>query len=182
MATFLPISVASEHRAGAAGVHVGDVGGLGKAGEAADLQVLADGHDLLGQGLGDGQLAAGVLALEQGGHVGRVVVEDDLADVLDELLEQLALGAEVGLAVDLDDGGDAALGADAGIGHALGRDAAGLLRGLGKALLTQPVDCLVHIAVGGLERLLAVHHADVGHLTERFHILSGKSHDCFLLL
>ena len=63
-----------------------------------------------------------------------------------------------------------------GISHALGGHAAGLLRGLGQALLTQPVDCLVHIAVGGLERLLAVHHADVGHLAESLDILSGKSH------
>ena len=160
-------------------MHVGDVGGLGKAGEAADLQILADGHDLLGQDLSHGQVTLGVLALEQSLDVGGVVVEDDLADVLDELLERFALGAEVGLAVDFDDGGNAALGADAGISHTLGSHAAGLLCGLGKALLTQPVDCLVHIAVAGLECLLAVHHADVGHFTESLDILSGKSHSNF---
>ncbi len=162
-------------------MHVGHVGGLGKADKAADLQVLTDGHDLLGQDLGHGQVALGVLALEQSVHIGGVVVQNDLADVLDKLLESFALGAEVGLAVDFHNGGNAALGADAGISHAFGGHAAGLLGGLGQALLTQPVDCLFHIAVGGLESLLAVHHADVGHLTERFHILSGECHGFFLL-
>ena len=165
-----------QYGAGAAGMDVGHVGGVGKAGEAADLQVLTDGHDLLGHDLGDGQLTAGVLAGHESVDVGGVVIEDDLADILDELNEQLALGAEVGLAVDLDHGADAALGADLSKGHTLGRHAAGLLCGLGKALLTQPVDCLVHIAIGSLECLLAVHHADIGHFTESFYVLSGKSH------
>ena len=168
-----------EHAMGAAGMDISDIHGVGEADEAADLQVLADGHDLLGQDLCDGHLAAGILALEQGLHVGGIVVQHDLADVLHELLERFALGAEIGLAVDLDHGADAALGADAGIGHALGRDAAGLLRSFRQALFTQPVDSLLHIAVGRLECLLAVHHADVGHLTQSLDILSGKSHGIF---
>ena len=164
---------------GAAGVDVSHVGGVGEANEAADLQVLTDGHDLLGQDLSHGQLALGVLALEQRLDIGGGVGQNDLADVLHELLERLALGAEVGLAVDLNHSADTALGADAGIGHTLGGHTAGLLRGLGQALLTQPVNSLVHIAVAGLESLLAVHHADVGHLTQSLNILSGKSHSIF---
>ena len=40
--------------------------------------------------------------------------------------------------------------------------AAGLLGGLGQALLTQPVDRRLDIAVGLAQRLLAVHHAGAG--------------------
>ena len=129
---------------------------------------------------------AGVGAGLDGLDVSGVVLENDLADILDKLNERSGLRAEVGLAVDLDDGADAALGADVCISHTLSRDAAGLLRGLCKALLAQPLDCLVHIAVGLGEGLLAVHHADVGHLAESFNILSGKCHNnlssCFDLI
>ena len=153
-----------------------DVEVVSEAVKAADLEILTDGHDLLGHGLGNGKLLAGVLAVEKSVDIGGSVLEDDGGDVLDELDEQRTLGAEVGLAVDLDDGAGAALVADGRVGHTLGRDTAGLLCGLGKALFTQPVDCLIHIAVACGECLLAVHHADVGHLTESLYILSSKCH------
>ena len=167
-------------------MNVSDTGVLGVADEAADLEIFTDGHDLLRQSLGDGQAGVGVLAIEESFDVCGVVVDDDMADVLDEVDERLALCAEVGLAVDLDDSADAALGANVCISHTFGSNAAGLLCGLCKALLTQPFDCLIHIAVGLGEGLLAVHHADVGHLAESFNILSGKCHNnlssCFDLI
>ena len=150
--------------------------------EAADLQVLADGHDLLGQGLGHGQLTAGVLAVHERLDIRGIVLQNDLADILDESDEQIALCAEVGLAVDLDNGADAALGADLGICHAFRCDAAGLLCSLCKALFAEPLNCLIHITVGLGQGLLAVHHADVCHLTESFYVLCGKCHYIFLLL
>ena len=127
---------------------IGHGGVLVEAGEAADLQVFADGHDLLRQDLGDLQLGAGVGAVLDGLDVCGVVLENDLADVLDKLDERSGLRAEVGLAVDLDHGADAALLADSRVSHALSRDAAGLLGSLGQALFTEPFHSLVHIAVG----------------------------------
>lgn len=82
----------------AARVDVGNGGVLVEALEAADLQVFADGHDLLGKDLGDLELGAGVLALHQSGNISGVVLQDDLADILDELDERSGLRAEVGLA------------------------------------------------------------------------------------
>ena len=160
---------------------IGHGGVLVEAGETADLQVFADGHDLLGQNLGDLQLGAGVGAVLDGLDVSGVVLENDLADILDKLNKRSGLRAEVSLAVDLDHGADAALFADSRVSHALSRDAAGLLGGLGQTLFAQPFDSLVHIAVGLGQRLLAVHHADIGHFTQFFHISSSKCHCKFLL-
>ena len=114
--------------------------------------------------------------------VGGVVLQDDLADILDELNERSGLCAEVGLAVDLDDSADAALFADGSVCHTLGSDAAGLLGSLRQTLFAQPLDCLIHIAVGLGERLLAVHHTDVGHFTQFLDISSSKCHCYFLLI
>ena len=93
----------------AAGMDIAHAGVLGEADEAADLQVLADGHDLLGHGLGHGQLGAGILAVHQGVHIGGVVIQNGLGDILDEIDEQRGLGSEVGLGIDLDDDADAVL-------------------------------------------------------------------------
>ena len=158
----------------AAGMDIAHAGVLGKADEAADLQVLADGHDLLGHGLGHGQLGAGILAVHQGVHIGGVVIQNGLGDILDEGDKQVALGAEVGLAVDFHQGAHAVL--HQGIGHTLGGDAAGLLGGLGQALLPQILNGLVHVAVALGQGLLAVHHAHAGHLAQGLHISSSKRH------
>ena len=157
---------------------IAHTGVLGKADKAADLQVLTDGHDLFGHGLGHGQLSAGILAVHQGIHVGGIVVGHHLGDVLDEGHEGSALGAEVGLAVDLHQCAHAVL--HQSVRHALGGDAAGLLGGLGQALLTQILHGLVHIAVGLGQCLLAVHHTHASHLTQVLNISSSKSHFLFL--
>ena len=154
-------------------------GVVGEADEAADLQVLTDGHDLLGHGLGNGQVGADILAVHQGIHIGGILLGDDLGDVLDEGHEQVALGAEVRLAVDLHHDAHTVLGQR--VGHTLGGDAAGLLGSLGQALLAQPLHGLIHIAVALDERLLAVHHAHAGHLAQGLYISSSKSHCYFLL-
>ena len=169
-----------QNAVGAACVNVGNGGVLGETGEAADLHVLADGHDLLLHDLGDGQVSAGVLAGLQSLHVGGVLLGHDLSQLLDQIHKGIGLGGKVGLGVDLDD--NTAAVNHGSVGNALGGHTVGLLGSLCQALLTQPVHGLVHIAVGGLESLLAVHHADVGHFTELLNILSGKSHFFFLLI
>ena len=90
-----------------------------------------------------------------------------LRDVAHEVLEQLVLGDEIGLGIDLDD--RAALALDDDADEALGGGAAGLLRGRGKALGAQPVDRGFHLAIGLGERLLAVHHAGAGALAQFLH-------------
>ena len=61
----------------------------------------------------------------------------------------------------------------------LGGDAAGLLGGLRKTLLAEPLDGLVHVAVSLNESLLAVHHADIGHFAQGFYISSSECHSLF---
>ena len=160
---------------------IGHSGVLVEAGKAADLQIFADGHNLLRQNLGNLQFGAGIGAVLDSLNVGGIVLQNNLADILDELNERSGLRAEVSLAVDLDHGADTALFADSRVSHALSRDAAGLLSSLGQTLFAQPFNSLVHIAVGLGQRLLAVHHADIGHFTQFLDISSSKCHCKFLL-
>ena len=148
--------------------------------EAADLEIFADGHNLLRNDLRDLQLRAGILAVHDGLDGSGVLGQNDLADVLDELDKRSGLRAEVGLAVDLDHRAHAALLADSRIRHAFGSDAAGLLGSLRQTLFTEPFDSLIHIAVGLGQGLLAVHHADIGHFTQFLDISSSKCHCNFL--
>ena len=159
-------------------MNVSDGGVLTKASETTDLEILADGHDLLGHGLGNGQLGAGILAVHQGVHVSGIVLGNSLGDILDESHEQVGLGAEVGLAVHFHQSAHAVLGQR--IGHTLGSNAASLLGSLGQALLAQPLNSLVHIAVALDQRLFAVHHTHAGHLAQGLYISSSKSHDYIL--
>ena len=90
--------------------------------------------------------------------------ERDLGDHLDQALELLVARDEVGLGIDLDHDALGARGQRAD--QTFRRDAAGLLGGLRQALLAQPVDRRLHVAVVLGERLLAVHHADAGRLAQ----------------
>ena len=159
----------------AAGVDVGGDHAL-VAGEAADLDVLADDQDLLLQQGVHGEVGALGLALEQGVYVGGVLGHDGVGAGLDEGLELGVLGHEVGLGVDLDDHGHLAAVADSGESHALGGDTAGLLDRGGQALLPEEVDGLVHIALSLGEGLFAVHHAAAGLFPEGGNVFSGKIH------
>ena len=162
-------------------VDIGNIDAIGIADEAADLDVLADGQNLVGGDSVHGTVGAGIGGGLQGLHIGRILLGDDGSYVTDELLEGGVLGDEVGLGVDLDDSAHAAVN-DSSIAHALSGDLAGLL-GLGsQALLTQPVDCLVLIAVSGNQCLLAVHHTNAGQLTELLdQLCSNCSHGKYLL-
>ncbi len=58
--------------------------------------------------------------------------------------------------------------------QAFGRGAARLLGGGGEALGAQPVDGGFHVALGLVQRLLAIHHAGAGALAQILHI-SGSN-------
>src|SRR4030095_10132161 len=81
-------------------------------------------------------------------------------------------GDEVGLAVELEQ-------RRAGVAHdAVRGGAAGPLADVLRALDAQELDGLVEVAVGLVERLLAVHHAGTGQIAELLHVRGGVvSHD-----
>ena len=143
------------------------------AGEAADLDVLADGENLVLQKGVNGHVAAVSFGGKQGLNVGGVFVNNGVGAGLDKGLE---LGNEVGLGVDLDSYGNLAALADLCKGHTLGGNAPGLLHGSGKALLAQKVNSLLHVAFGLGQGFFAVHHAAAGLLTEFGYVFSGKIH------
>ena len=132
-------------------------------GQAADLDVLAELGDRGGAGFLDG-FAGGQLGGLQRFGVGGAGGQRGLGDGVGEGEEVLVLGDEVGLGVDLDQHGLAAVLGDRDA--AFGGDAAGLLVGLGQARLAQPLGCGVDVAVVLGERLLALHHAGAGALAQ----------------
>ena len=148
-------------------------------GKAADLHILTQRQEQLVLSGGDGALAVHPGAALQGFHIGGVFLGDNRSHALDKVLEQLAVGNKVRLAVDLHH--DAHAVDDGGIGHALGGHAAGLLGLRGQALFPQQLDGLIDIAFGLGEGLLAVHHAAAGHFAQVLHISSSKCHNHILL-
>src|SRR5215216_4082302 len=82
-------------------------------------------------------------------------VQCDLAGERDEVV---VAGDEVGVAVDLDEDADLAVAVDVGLNGALGGLAAAHLERLVAEADAQQLDGLVDVAVGLLERLLALHH------------------------
>ncbi len=143
-----------------------------KPGGAAERHVLADLGDGLGDVIGDG-FAAGLGRLDLL-DVG-TDVERHIGDHLDEALEQLVAGDEVGLGVDLDDDALGALDRDAD--QTFRGDAVGLLGSLGQALLAQPIDRGVDVARRLTERRLAIHHPRAGHLAQVLdHLCCDLSH------
>src|SRR3954471_23111843 len=97
-------------------------------------------------------------------------------DVPGERGEVLVARDEVGVAVDLDEHADLAVGVDVGLDRALGGLAAGELGGAGDALLAQPGDGRVDVAPGLLEGLLAVHHPRARLVAQGLDVLGGDGH------
>ena len=160
-------------------------GGVVETLETTDLQVLADGQNLLLQSVLNGAFAH--LASLESLNVSRSVLDNNVSNVGNELLEVSVLSNEVGLGVYLDDCAYAALITEGGedskeqltygsLDQTLSSDAVCLLGSLSQALLTEQLDSLVEVAVGLGQCLLAVHHAYAGHFAELLYVSSGKSH------
>ena len=94
-------------------------------------------------------------------------------NVIDELLEPIAAGDKVSLAVDLDNHTEAGATVDVGADGTLSGDAGGLLIGGGDALLSEPDDGLLEVAAALGEGLLAVHHAGAGGVADSLDVLGG---------
>ncbi len=142
-------------------------------GGPAQRHVLAD----LGNGVVD-RIGGGDVA-DLGGedlvHV-RAGIERHVGDHLNQALEQVVAGDEVGFRIDFDHNALGALDGDAD--QTFGRDAAGLLGGLGQTLLAQPIDRTFEIAAGLVQRRLAIHHARAGFLAEVLHHACGDVRHC----
>src|SRR3954467_1974529 len=125
-------------------------------GDATNLDLLADGRVRPGEELG--HAGAGLdLAVEQGLRVAGADLDRLVEDPVGESDERLALGHEVGLAVDLDQRPDAAL--DVRGDEAVGGRPVAALGGARLTLDPQELDGLLEVALGRLERLLRVHHS-----------------------
>ncbi len=154
---------------------VGDRNGL----HAADLLVLADGRNIVGQLVADGATGRIVGSLQRF-HVVTSRAKRDLGGLADEILELVVLGNEVGFRVHFDGN---TLGAfDGNADETFGGSPARLLLSSGEALGAQCVDRSFDIAVCGFECLLGVHHARAGLFTEGFYVSGSEcSHGIFLL-
>jgi len=149
-----------------------------EAGEPAHADVLARLADGLGDHVLDGDGFVADEGLEEeaellgvafcvvgdllGGEVVGVGSRHLEGDVLNELAEVVGAGDEVGLAVDLDDGAEAAVVVEVGVDEALGGGAFGALGGGGVAFLAEDAFGLLEVAVGLFEGGLAVQHAGAG--------------------
>ena len=153
-------------------VHVAGDDALGdfELGDTAQRHVLADGGDELLQALAHRRLGAGEMRCFETPD-GAVAHEGDLGGLASEGLEGVVAGHEIGLGVDLDDRSGAARRFDRD--EAFGGDAPGLLGGLGQALLAQPIDGRLDVAVRFGEGGLAIHHARAGLVAELLHHRGG---------
>jgi hypothetical protein len=147
-------------------------------GHALDLDLLADGRVRLVEQLLDGPAVLEV-ALEQGVGVCRAGGDGLREHLVGQRDELLALGDEVGLAEDLDEGAHAALGL--GCDQAVGSRAALALGDALEALDAQDLGGPGAVALGLVESLLDVEHAGTGGLAQRLDVSGGVvRHRCCL--
>jgi hypothetical protein len=144
--------------------------------EATHVDVLADlGHQRLARGV-DRVIPTGERRGEQRIEVGRSLFQRGLRDRHGKVAEVVALGDEVGLAVDLDHRHTAAVGGLGDLDGSLGGHLAGALAGLGQAALAHQLDRGLDVATGLDQRLLALHHAGAGALTQLLDHARGNRH------
>ena len=138
------------------------LGAGGKTFEATKAHVLADLADQTLAHVFQGRAEA-VLAISQStqrSDIGRIALGDQLGRGLGQREEAVALGDEVGFAVDFDHGADVTVDT---AGHdPFGRDAGGRLARLVAELDAQQFLGFFHVAVGLGQGPFALHHRCVG--------------------
>ena len=157
---------------------IGDIQAGIIADKTAQLQVFADGQNLVSGNSIHGTVGAGIGSGLQSVDVSGILLSNCLRAVGDEFLEGGVLCHEVGLRVAFQHDAHAVFNDSQG--DAFGSDLGSLLGLCGQTLFTQPVDCLFLVAIAGYQSLLAVHHADASHLAQFFYIFCGNSHVIYL--
>ncbi len=97
--------------------------------------------------------------------------------VVDQFLENIGAGHEIGLAIHFHHHAELPARVNVGADEALLGDAAGLLAGRGNAVLAQHHFRFPDVALGFLESLLAFHHAGAGALAQVFDQCRGDFHN-----
>ena len=90
-------------------------------------------------------------------------------DIVDQFLEIVGAGHEIGLAVDFHHHAELAAVVDVGADQTLLGGAGGLLAGRRDAALAQNHFGFGHVALGFHQGVLAFHHSRAGALAEVFH-------------
>ena len=145
--------------------------------ETADLKVLADRSDLLCK------KSLKILARldflsKECFHIRCICRHDSLSDLSDEVLELLVLCDKVCLRVDFDCDSFLLIFRNNCKAEAFRGDSVRLLLCLHLSVLSQELDCLLHVAVCLREGFLAVHHNCAALLTELFyHLCCNSSHN-----
>ena len=134
---------------------------------APQNHVLADGRDEMSHRFGHG-LAIIELGLPQGLDVAGDI-QRRRGDLPGQRLEAVIARDKVGLRVEFDHrpGHAGAIRADGDRNHAFGGYPVRFLGGFRQPLGAQPIDGGFHVAMGLLQRLLAVHHADARLFAQR---------------
>src|SRR5918994_535943 len=128
---------------------------------------------LLGEDLAFATLLVGGDVL--GGDVAGVHRRDVDGDLTGERLELLVARDEVGFALDLDQRPLCRRAVDVGRHDSLAGSAPASLGGRSRPLLAQDLDCLVDVAAGLDQGLLAVHHRRAGLLAQRLDVGGARS-------
>ena len=153
-----------------AAVNIGNQSTL-ETGKSADLNVLTDLEEELLKLLFNGSARRGLSGLERI-DIGRISLDNSLADKCDKILEVVGVGDKIGLGVDLNNSADIAL--NSGDDKALGGNSARLLGLSRETLLAKNNYSLFKIALSLDKCLLAVHHADACSLAESGYVLSSN--------
>ncbi len=147
-------------------VRVDDRIGRLEADHPADFDLLAQRAGQALDEIVDGLAVDGATA-----EIRFALLDHDFGEGRDRLLEHVALGDEVGLAVQLDERADTAF--DQHVDSSLVGVTAGALGRARDALLPEPVLGALDVALGLDQRFLAIHHPGARDLAERRDILRG---------
>ena len=144
--------------------------------KAANLHVLTDYEEKLLNSVGDSLIAARKGHSKESVNICRILFRNSDSNLICKLNKLLVLCNEVCLAVDFYHRSNLICLIIICNNNALGGNAACLLGGGSKTLLTKNINGLVHIAVGLCESLLAVHHTCSGLFAESLYVFSSEVH------
>ena len=144
--------------------------------EATDLDVLADGENLILQHSINSHIGAVCLSCKESFNVCRVLIDNSLGTGLNEIDELSILRNEIGLSVDFNHNANLTALADHSVCNTLSCNTACLLNGSCKTLLAENLGCLLYIALSLCESLFAIHHAAACLSAQICNVLSCEIH------